>query len=484
MAIYRLPFPATLDGSNWNTSGNWDVGGAHGEGEPNDNADGQCYAFDIGHATGGKILAARAGVVIDLFATVPDDTFPSGQGAGNYIWIRHADGTLASYCHLKYKSIRVSKEQWVPQGFWIASSGATGNTLPQPSPHLHFEVRTYAEPGNFAPPTFGTSLLIHFEDKTRALFRPANDENLSGKSNNVEGDYRQDYWRHCGKCHTLYFAGHPDSVCPADGGEHKHFGSGNYTLSVDGMKPKGEQHWRYCTKCHALFFGDSSSSRCPKGPGLAHTAGGSNYAVRTYAASGIGQRGWRRCKKCAALWFEGPGSKCPATNSSHVADSSKEYQLHVTAEDWQRDWRACSKCGCLFYGDFIAKSKCAGNPGQPHQIAQGTIPYVPNYFLELDVNDAPGQKGWRWCSKCQCLWMGLNSGSVCAADKKAHSKTASGNYTVIESTAPAPGQSGWKWCNKCQSLWYAPFGSAMKCPAGASHNKSGGSYWVQFFGHA
>lgn len=294
MAIYRLPFPSESSATTWTSSGNWDVGGAHGAGDPGDNADGQCYAFDITHPTGGKVLAARAGVVIDRDDSVPDDTNPPGKGAGNYIWIRHADNTVAAYLHLKSGSLRVSKDQWVPQGFWIASSGATGNTDPQPTPHLHFEVRTAAEPGTFVLPSFGTSLLIHFEDKTRASFRPGSGEQLSAKSNNVEGDYRQDYWRHCVRCRALYFAGNPGSVCPASGGgEHWHGGGGIYTLSVDATSPVGQKDWRYCGKCHALFFGPSAKSRCPVGPGTAHVASGGNYALPAASAKGIGQAGWR-----------------------------------------------------------------------------------------------------------------------------------------------------------------------------------------------
>lgn len=482
MAIYRLPFPSESSTTTWTCSGNWDVGGGHGPGS--DDADGQCYAFDIGHPTGGKVLAARAGYVIDRDDSVPDNTFPTGKGAGNYIWIRHADNTIAAYLHLKFGSLRVAKDNWVPQGLWIASSGATGDTNPQPNPHLHFEVRTAAEPGTFTPPSFGTSLLIHFEDKTRASFRPGQNEDLSAKSNNVEGDYRQDYWRHCVKCRALYFAGNPGSVCPADGGEHWHGGGGIYTLSVDATSPVGQKDWRYCGKCHALFFGPSAKSRCPKGPGTTHVAEGGNYAIPGASAKGIGQAGWRWCKECAVLWFEAPGSKCPATGAAHVKEGSGDYQIHATSVDWQRNWRACGKCGGLFFGENVKSSKCVGNAGGPHIPSQGSLAYMPNYFLQ-GTDDAPGQSGWAWCHQCQCLWMGLNSGSDCHTGGGAHSKQGSGDYTIIESAEEAPGQPGWRWCNKCQGLWFAPFGSAMKCPAGGgSHAQTGGHYWVQFFGHA
>ena len=40
MALYRLPFEPEFK-MTWTCSGNWDVGGAHGPGEPDDHADGQ-----------------------------------------------------------------------------------------------------------------------------------------------------------------------------------------------------------------------------------------------------------------------------------------------------------------------------------------------------------------------------------------------------------------------------------------------------------
>jgi hypothetical protein len=232
-----------------------------------------------------------------------------------------------------------------------------------------------------------------------------------------------------------------------------------------------------------LFFGPSANSRCPAAAGKPHTAEGGNYTLSGAAGTTIGQKGWRWCKNCAMLWFEASGSKCPATGSSHSKDKSGEYRLHTTAIDWQRNWRACGKCGGLFFGDNIQASRCAATAAGtgPHVMAQGDLAYMPNYFLQL-TSDAPGQTGWAWCADCQCLWMGLNSGSVCPAGG-VHLKANSGSYTVIEKADGAPGQSGWRWCHKCQGLWFSPFGAAMKCPANGSHAQTGGSYWVQFFGH-
>src|SRR5262249_39500818 len=105
MAAYRLPFPSEGPASSWLVAnGNWDQNPGHGA--PQGVAtDGQAYAVDILHGIGGKLLAARAGVVLDLGNNVPDHTNPPGEGAGNWIWIRHGDGTIGVYLHLKKDSL-------------------------------------------------------------------------------------------------------------------------------------------------------------------------------------------------------------------------------------------------------------------------------------------------------------------------------------------------------------------------------------------
>ncbi len=86
---------------------------------------------------GAPVYAVRAGVV-----DVADDGDPDGvpgvvqyQSDGNFVRIRHADGTFASYVHLKEGSIRVRVGQRVRAG---ESIGALGNSGMSVSPHLHF----------------------------------------------------------------------------------------------------------------------------------------------------------------------------------------------------------------------------------------------------------------------------------------------------------------------------------------------------------
>jgi hypothetical protein len=46
-------------------------------------------------------------------------------------------------------------------------------------------------------------------------------------------DERQDNWRFCRKCYSLFYYGYPgDGVCPA-GDAHDASGSGNYYLVID-----------------------------------------------------------------------------------------------------------------------------------------------------------------------------------------------------------------------------------------------------------
>lgn len=57
---------------------------------------------------------------------------------GNFVKIRHSDGTKTLYAHLKYGTVLVSAGQMVSKGQKIGTMGATGNAY---GVHLHFEVR-------------------------------------------------------------------------------------------------------------------------------------------------------------------------------------------------------------------------------------------------------------------------------------------------------------------------------------------------------
>ncbi len=94
------------------------------------------YAIDWEMPQGTLVRAARGGLVV---RTKQD----SDRGGGsmdydhynNYVLIRHDDGTLGQYCHLKKGGVLVKPGQAVAVGDPIAHSGNTGFSS---GPHLHF----------------------------------------------------------------------------------------------------------------------------------------------------------------------------------------------------------------------------------------------------------------------------------------------------------------------------------------------------------
>lgn len=95
-----------------------------------------------------KICAARDGVVI----AARSDSYEGGLkpehlSDGNYISIRHADGSVAHYWHLQPDGVSVHVGESVKTGQWIGLSGNTGYSA---FPHLHFEVQGYDAHGRFA----------------------------------------------------------------------------------------------------------------------------------------------------------------------------------------------------------------------------------------------------------------------------------------------------------------------------------------------
>lgn len=82
--------------------------------------------IDIANSIGTPILAASDGVVIDAG--------PTG-GYGNWVKLRHSDGTVTLYGHLSAWNVEIGQRVWA--GDQIAKMGNTGNST---GPHLHFEV--------------------------------------------------------------------------------------------------------------------------------------------------------------------------------------------------------------------------------------------------------------------------------------------------------------------------------------------------------
>jgi murein DD-endopeptidase MepM/ murein hydrolase activator NlpD len=98
---------------------------------------------------GTMVSAARAGVVADIRVDFRDSQ--RGENEANWVRIRHADGTIASYVHLTERGALVKIGDVVVAGQPIGLSGNTGNTSRWP--HLHFHVRRCSSCGT-SPVTF------------------------------------------------------------------------------------------------------------------------------------------------------------------------------------------------------------------------------------------------------------------------------------------------------------------------------------------
>ncbi len=91
--------------------------------------------IDIGASVGTSVLAAAAGEVI------VSRTYGYNGGYGQYIVIRHANGTQTLYGHLSQNFVFAGAQ--VVQGQVIGSVGSTGRST---GPHLHFEIRGARNP--------------------------------------------------------------------------------------------------------------------------------------------------------------------------------------------------------------------------------------------------------------------------------------------------------------------------------------------------
>jgi murein DD-endopeptidase MepM/ murein hydrolase activator NlpD len=100
------------------------------------------HAVDIAMPAGMPVVAARDGVVEAL-----EERYGAGVDEepltyeGNFVRVRHEDGTAATYAHLA-QGVAVTIGQVVRAGQLLGQSGATGDVL---RPHLHFAVTRMQE---------------------------------------------------------------------------------------------------------------------------------------------------------------------------------------------------------------------------------------------------------------------------------------------------------------------------------------------------
>ena len=107
--------------------------------------------IDISCSIGTAVRAAKSGVVYDCYFGFGDeekDWSDTMRSFGNYIAIKHTDGTYSLYAHLKQQQL-FSKNDTVSQGQTIAYSGNSGASS---GPHCHFQATKNPSPswGNAA----------------------------------------------------------------------------------------------------------------------------------------------------------------------------------------------------------------------------------------------------------------------------------------------------------------------------------------------
>lgn len=125
--LYRLPFASGMSvrvGQGYN-------GGLSHKGL-------SAYAVDFSVPIGTPIYAAREGEVVGVdVSSNKGGASPAYRPYMNYVTIKHSDGTLGNYYHLKQGGSAVRIGEQVTKGQLIGYSGNTGYTT---APHLHFSV--------------------------------------------------------------------------------------------------------------------------------------------------------------------------------------------------------------------------------------------------------------------------------------------------------------------------------------------------------
>ncbi|GIW68036.1 MAG: hypothetical protein KatS3mg096_904 [Candidatus Parcubacteria bacterium] len=92
---------------------------------------------DIAAPCGSEVYASNSGLVVES-----SDGWNSGYG--NYIIIKHQNGSYSLYGHLSLRVVEVGDE--VEKGELIGYVGNTGYTLGPTGCHLHFEIRGASNP--------------------------------------------------------------------------------------------------------------------------------------------------------------------------------------------------------------------------------------------------------------------------------------------------------------------------------------------------
>ncbi len=92
--------------------------------------------IDISGSNLNAVVASKSGTIVESVSKYKDNTHTC-PAAGNYVVIKHTDGTYSMYAHMKPGCI--SSGKYVEQGQTIGYAGNTGNSSGK---HLHFQIFT------------------------------------------------------------------------------------------------------------------------------------------------------------------------------------------------------------------------------------------------------------------------------------------------------------------------------------------------------
>ncbi len=119
------------------------------------------YAIDFQMPVGTRVIAAREGEVVAARGEFYDN---NGEDLKeNFVFIRHADGSIGRYFHLTRDGALVKIGDKIKQGQLIGLSGNTGQSA---GPHLHFDVQTCGPnlPPNYNQMPCGQTVPVTFRN--------------------------------------------------------------------------------------------------------------------------------------------------------------------------------------------------------------------------------------------------------------------------------------------------------------------------------
>lgn len=97
--------------------------------------------LDIGAPIGTEVVASRSGEVIKVNDSCPTQGgygSRCGGGFGNYVYLKHSDGFVSIYPHMKQGSVTPKVGDKINSGQKVGEIGNSGSST---GPHLHFEIR-------------------------------------------------------------------------------------------------------------------------------------------------------------------------------------------------------------------------------------------------------------------------------------------------------------------------------------------------------